>query len=185
VEASTEALFATQSTHEDNGLYREEERRSQEIDVPRLERLATLQSKIIEHAFAFPAARRIAYSTCSIHVQENEAVVTRALNSVTAKKRMWRVMRRDEQPSGLERWKCRGLDVEATSPSSFPDRQPRLSEEERQGCIRCQAGDKEGTIGFFVCGFVRDKGSQNEEKGQVEDGHDDEGDEWGGFSDGD
>jgi len=54
--------------------------------------------------------------------------------------------------AGLRGWGKRGVravggDVEMGT----------LSEEEREGCIRCEAGsDGEGTMGFFVVGFVRD-----------------------------
>ena len=43
---------------------REEERR--------LERLSRFQERALLHALSFPRARRVVYSTCSVHVRENE-----------------------------------------------------------------------------------------------------------------
>ncbi|XP_027085362.1 25S rRNA (cytosine-C(5))-methyltransferase NSUN5 isoform X7 [Coffea arabica] len=45
----------------------------------RLMKLAAFQKKALEHAFSFPAAERIVYSTCSIHQIENEDVVKSVL----------------------------------------------------------------------------------------------------------
>ncbi|RKP25465.1 S-adenosyl-L-methionine-dependent methyltransferase [Syncephalis pseudoplumigaleata] len=47
----------------------------------RLEQLARFQLECIQHAFKFPSVKRISYSTCSIHRQENEEVVREALLS--------------------------------------------------------------------------------------------------------
>ena len=70
----------------------------------RLTKLSNLQTRIVEHAMHFPSAARISYSTCSIHSIENEHVVARVLASDIAKRRGWRVIRREEQPEGLSRW---------------------------------------------------------------------------------
>lgn len=134
----------------------------------RLQKLSALQTRIVEHAFSFSAATRITYSTCSIHVEENEAVVSRVLASEVAKPRGWRVLRREEQPDGLRRWEHRGV----ADPGIVGS--PPLDEEQRQACIRCYPGGDEGTMGFFVCGFVRDEG---------DDGSMEAGDSWDGFSD--
>jgi putative methyltransferase len=160
------------------------EKAHSEVESVRLEKLANLQTKIIEHAFSFPAARRITYSTCSIHVHENEAVVSRALRGDVARKREWRVLRQEEQPDGMRRWPHRGVDPLETQAGDTESFQKTafygLSEEERRACIRCHAGDEEGTMGFFVCGFIRE-GKACHLNGEVE--RNEEDGEWGGFSD--
>lgn len=112
----------------------------------RLQKLSNLQTRIIIHAFTLPGATVITYSTCSIHVIENECVVSRALMSDIAKQRGWRVMRRDEQVPGLKNWAQRGQESDEHGLQAW----------ERNACLRCSPGDESRTIGFFVCGFVRD-----------------------------
>ena len=154
----------------------------QSVDRSRLEKLASLQSRIIEHAFRFPAASMITYSTCSIHVEENEAVVARVLSSNIGQQRGWRVLRREEQVAGLMEWKCRGVDSVSESP---------LTMEQLDACIRCYPANGEGTMGFFVCCFTRgaeqaasvtnDLTSQQKLNATAKDDDDD----WHGFSDDD
>ena len=141
------------------------------VDESRLRKLSNLQTHIIDHAFSFPAATRITYSTCSIYAIENENVVARALKSERARTRQWRVMTRIEQPPGLKKWPTRGLS-EAHG----------LTRGETEACLRCEPGGEQRTIGFFVCGFVR--GAQGETNGQdgTRDEDDDE-EQWEGFSD--
>ncbi|XP_050086550.1 uncharacterized protein LOC126571788 [Anopheles aquasalis] len=51
-------------------------RRPEQVDEGRLYKLAGLQYKLLSHAMnAFPRVRRIVYSTCSVHPDENEKVV--------------------------------------------------------------------------------------------------------------
>ncbi|XP_053683788.1 28S rRNA (cytosine-C(5))-methyltransferase [Sabethes cyaneus] len=53
---------------------------NEEIDKQRLYKLGGLQYKLLCHAMnAFPAAKRIVYSTCSIYPEENEEIVMGAL----------------------------------------------------------------------------------------------------------
>jgi hypothetical protein len=52
-----------------------------------------------------PAATRVVYSTCSIHVEEDERVVLAALRSGIAKERGWRLAPRAEV---LPAWRRRG-----------------------------------------------------------------------------
>lgn len=54
-----------------NRLPREEAAPSAE----RLQALAGFQRKVLSHALSFPALRRLVYSTCSLHREENEDVV--------------------------------------------------------------------------------------------------------------
>ncbi|KAE8355986.1 S-adenosyl-L-methionine-dependent methyltransferase [Aspergillus coremiiformis] len=176
----------------------ENEMASTQLDLERLVKLSNLQTRIVEHAMSFPAATRITYSTCSIHLTENESVVQRLLASEVAKRRGWRIMRRDEQPEGLRRWKHRGVRTERRSSDDSqtqdgvqsPELTVDLSNEELEGCLRCWAGDDEGLGGFFVAGFVRDENQSDApenpqngpEENESEDGAEDE-DEWEGFSD--
>lgn len=75
-----------------------------DVKAERLEKLAAFQLQMILHAFkcmsssrvsnnitliSVPALQRIAYSTCSIHPEEDEHVVLRALKSPTAKQMGW------------------------------------------------------------------------------------------------
>ena len=45
------------------------------VNTERLNKLAGFQFAIMKHALLFPSARKVVYSTCSIHAQENERVV--------------------------------------------------------------------------------------------------------------
>lgn len=131
------------------------------VDQERLTKLSNVQARIVEHALNFPNATHVTYSTCSIHVIENEAVVARVLASQVARQRGWRLLRRDEQPEGLRRWQHRGVresDVETPSSGKRPD----LADEALEACLRCWPGDSEGLGGFFVAGFVRDYHSTEE-----------------------
>ncbi|KAF2396005.1 S-adenosyl-L-methionine-dependent methyltransferase [Trichodelitschia bisporula] len=136
----------------------------------RLTALSAFQLHMVEHAMRFPACRRITYSTCSIHGAENEAVVIRSLISDAGREGRWRVLRREEQVEGMKAWGVRG------------DRGGWVHEV-AEACIRCEAGTAEGTMGFFVCGFVRDLPDWNEQvEEEAEEGRVDE-EEWTGFSD--
>lgn len=161
------------------------------VDHERLTKLSNLQARIVEHALRFPRATHVTYSTCSIHLLENEAVVARVLASDVAKQGGWRLLRRDEQPDGLREWKHRGVrrdrEVEADIESDEMDAVARLSADDLEACLRCWSGDAEGLGGFFVAGFVRDpQGVTLETNGSSnipEDDNPDDDDEWEGFSD--
>jgi len=104
----------------------------------RLRRLARFQTILLKHAMSFPNVQKIVYSTCSIHAEENEQVVSTALKEMEG----WRIVTRDEQVDGLRKWARRGLIEE--SPST----------EVAEACIRCERGT-DGTIGFFAVAFTR------------------------------
>ncbi|KAL4960234.1 rRNA (cytosine-C5-)-methyltransferase RCM1 [Aspergillus stella-maris] len=201
--SSTQTQTKTKTTDQQPSSTSENDTPTEGITQDRLTKLSNLQFHIVSHALSFPAARKISYSTCSIHLTENEAVVRRILDSDVARKRRWRVMRRDEQPVGLRGWDARGVDrEEADIPGAEGHESVDLTEEELGGCLRCWPGDEEGTGGFFVVGFVRegededydaseggkmDKGGEEEKKSEKnvaekeEEEEDDE--EWEGFSD--
>ncbi|KAI1919420.1 hypothetical protein LOZ65_004415 [Ophidiomyces ophidiicola] len=153
---------------DESAVAAEHELEDGDIDLERLTKLSNLQVQIVEHAFKFPAATRITYSTCSVHAQENENVVARLLASSIAQGRGWKLLPRAEQVEGLRRWEHRGW----TSGAEEQRRDPRVGEgepwrlthAESQACLRCAPGDGEGTGGFFVAAFTRDRnhsGSQN------------------------
>jgi 25S rRNA (cytosine2278-C5)-methyltransferase len=50
----------------------------------RVARLAAFQARALRHALSFPAARRVVYSTCSVYLEENEAVVAEVLPAAAA-----------------------------------------------------------------------------------------------------
>ncbi|KEF56909.1 uncharacterized protein A1O9_07099 [Exophiala aquamarina CBS 119918] len=153
-----------------------EETKDTTYDPARLQRLATLQSKIVQHAFAFPAALKVTYSTCSVHVEENEAVVARVLESPIAISRGWSVLGRQEQVPGLRDWVHRGVGT-ATDGGSL-----LLSNEILEACIRCDPGDEQGTMGFFLCGFVRTPSEPHHDRLKTP-GLAQGDDRWEGFSD--
>ncbi|KAI6785814.1 uncharacterized protein J7T54_006153 [Emericellopsis cladophorae] len=113
----------------------------------RLEALASFQLTLVLHALKFPRATKVTYSTCSIHAEENESVVMKALQSDVARRRGWKILKREDQVSGLRDWDVRGL-------SEACDGDKDIAE----GCIRSYKGDGRGVMGFFVAGFVRAPG---------------------------
>ncbi|KAJ8107442.1 hypothetical protein OPT61_g8863 [Boeremia exigua] len=165
----------------------------------RLTALSTFQLHILTHAMRFPNARKITYSTCSIHFEENEGVVFQALATSVAKERGWRVVKREEQVDGLRKWGRRG-EWEDGKLSGSVAVEGKAREEVLEGCIRCDKGTQDGTMGFFVAAFVREgeDGDREVDKREVveevdvdvrqpaaptaeQDG--DEEEEWDGFSD--
>ncbi|RMY43685.1 hypothetical protein D0865_11074 [Hortaea werneckii] len=179
----------------------------------RLTNLSTFQLRLLQHAMLFPSARRISYSTCSVHFLENENVVLRALRSRVARERGWRILRREEQVDGMQRWGRRGWKGECERFLREEDGDgegegeggmgggmlAKTAEEVAEGCIRCEKEDgrgdgrqdEAGTMGFFVAGFVREGGDDGDGEGSVDggevngggEGEEDDDDEWEGFDD--
>ncbi|KAL8748373.1 MAG: hypothetical protein Q9184_007354 [Pyrenodesmia sp. 2 TL-2023] len=118
----------------------------------RLKALSAFQLRLLLHAFRFPSAQRISYSTCSIYPEENEQVVITALNSTIANECGWRLLRRDEQVAGMESWSTRGEIDAFRGLGEYPTDATEFAE----ACIRCGAGTEDGTQGFFVAAFIRD-----------------------------
>jgi putative methyltransferase len=156
----------------------EQEESKKEVEKSRLLALAEFQKGMILHAMKFPKARKITYSTCSVHAEENEDVVVGVLASAVARKRGWRVEMREE--GTLKEWHRRGM-VERCGGDEVV----------AQACVRC-IPIEDGGIGFFVVAFVRD-GSVDEEKGDAEEGskveaverQEEQVEEWNGFNDDD
>ncbi|NXL36382.1 NSUN5 methyltransferase, partial [Glaucidium brasilianum] len=95
----------------------------------RLQALAGFQRKVLSHALSFPALRRLVYSTCSLHQEENEDVVHAVLQEHASAFRLVNTF-----PS----WPCRGL---ATFPGA-------------ESCLRASPADTL-THGFFVAVLER------------------------------
>lgn len=114
----------------------------------RLDALSGFQLKLLLHALQFPNARKITYSTCSIHAQENEHVVMKALQSDVAKSRGWQILKRGDQVHGMREWPVRGVPEYCDGDTSIAE-----------GCIRSYKDDGQGVMGFFVAGFVRPAGA--------------------------
>ena len=164
---ATREIYEAEEIHEEIPI--DESKTSDQLSE-RLSALSIFQLKLLEHAFRFPSARRITYSTCSIYAEENEHVVVKALNSMIAKKRSWRILPRQMQISGMKEWPIRG-DLRACQNISPADGVEEIAE----ACIRCEKGTKEGTQGFFVAAFVSDL------EGSI--GREPLDEEWEGFSD--
>ncbi|NXN30220.1 NSUN5 methyltransferase, partial [Nycticryphes semicollaris] len=103
-----------------NRLPREEAAPSAE----RLQALAGFQRKALGHALRFPALRRLVYSTCSLHQEENEDVVHTVLQEWGSAFRL---------VNAFPSWPCRGL-------AAFPG---------AECCLRASPADTL-TNGFFV-----------------------------------
>ena len=136
--------------------------KSEQELAQRLRALAAFQLTLLLHALEFPAARRVTYSTCSVHHEENEGVVMAALGSEVARRRGWRVLRREEQVSGMREWPVRGV-VDGCGGD----------EGVAGGCVRSYKGDGRGVMGFFVVAFVRD--GEDEARGEEPFARDEEG----------
>lgn len=44
------------------------------VSQHRLQQLHKLQAQILRHALSFPGVKKVVYSTCSVHEEENEQV---------------------------------------------------------------------------------------------------------------
>lgn len=90
-------------------LINEEDQQDQDIrdkEQERLRGLSLFQAGMIDHAMHFPSLRRIVYSTCSVHHEENESVVMKALESSIAKSRAWKLAPRSQV---IPSWPTRGM----------------------------------------------------------------------------
>jgi len=125
----------------------------------RLDKLAAFQLQMIQHAMrcevplslrlhllhltmtrhADPSVKRIVYSTCSTHKEEDEDVVSWALKTDEAQAGRWMLAPRREV---LPTWERRGLAEHMDSPNLA------------DSVIRCSPGE-DHTNGFFVSCFVK------------------------------
>ncbi|KAF7194274.1 25S rRNA (cytosine-C(5))-methyltransferase rcm1 [Pseudocercospora fuligena] len=154
----------------------------------RLRNLSGFQLRIVEHAMSFPAARRITYSTCSVHAEENEHVVVKALLSDIAAERGWKVLKREEQVEGMKKWHKRGNEEAVKSATEISDgelarKRAIDAKTVAEACIRCDKGGEDGTMGFFVVALCRDPEAMSDIHTNGEGVAEEEDDEWSGFSD--
>ena len=134
-----------------------------EDPAARLDALASFQLSLLLHSFSFPAATRVTYSTCSIHAQENEQVVVKALRAASKQRYdggRWRLLRRDEQVAGMRAWPVRGdpASAEVEEDEDEDDEDETDPAAVADACIRSYADDDRGVMGFFVAAFVKDDG---------------------------
>ena len=112
----------------------------------RLQALANFQTKALLHAMSFPSVERIVYSTCSLHVTENEQVIARVLSN---NRQEWQIV----APHCLTHWKRRGR-MHMESPNGDDEKDEiGLSKAEAACLIRVDRPDE--TNGFFVCCLQR------------------------------
>lgn len=116
----------------------------------RLSKLASFQFQIVRHAMSFPNAKKIVYSTCSIHAEENERVVIDLLLDKKVQSWGWRVAKKELV---LPTWYRRGFKEEFQE--VFTDKTEQECQELADGCVRALPKE-DGGIGFFAVCFVRD-----------------------------
>ncbi|KAK3102846.1 hypothetical protein FSP39_014392 [Pinctada imbricata] len=111
----------------------------------RLHKLSNLQAMMLKHALSFPNLKRLVYSTCSIHQEENEQVVEEIYGNVKDKFKLKKI-----RPD----WPFRGQEGFAHA----------------QCCLR-MSHDTAMTNGFFVACFqkrkhlkIRNKGNETDEE---------------------
>lgn len=141
------------------------------IDNERLNKLASFQFTIMKHALSFPKARKVVYSTCSIHPHENERVVVDLLMDAQIKAQGWTLASREIV---IPSWERRGWEEEFTA---ICEGDKNKCTELAGGCVRA-VPKEDGGIGFFAACFVK-KGNKSKETD--EDASEEAAEEWSGF----
>ncbi|VDN06827.1 unnamed protein product [Thelazia callipaeda] len=103
------------------------------INGSRLRSLSNLQAMLLKHLSKLPSLKKIVYSTCSIHEEENEGVIDEVLNDPVFKKCFYLV-------EALPEWRHRG----------------KTSYRFGYKCLRAEP-ETDLTNGFFVAVFKRRK----------------------------
>ena len=133
-----------------SGIVNSPDRAEEDDTAERLNSLSNFQLLALLHAMSFPQVNYVAYSTCSVNNEENEAVVSKALQEANANLKggeVWELRR----PLSLEKWSRRGEAVEG------------LTEEQANCLCRCDPFDGDETNGFFVSYFARVKAKRGAE----------------------
>jgi len=120
-------------------------------DVERLQKLAAVQTQMLNHALtAFATARTVCYSTCSTHEEENEQVVAASLETIeqhkassAAAKGGGRAARRFRLVSAVPWWPSTGVPEELSNAYAWGSK-----------CVRCDPAVHR-CRGFFLAKFVR------------------------------
>jgi len=119
-------------------------------DKNRIQTLANFQTVALKHAMSFPQVERIVYSTCSVHDEENEMVVSNAIAAINNDGKEdgseWKLV----APSCLQHWPRRGKEGVGG-----------LSKSQADCLIRCDGLDGDETNGFFVSYFERTRLSKD------------------------
>lgn len=190
--------------HEDDAAAAEETNRDDQKDQFRLHKLSEFQYRIVKHALLFGSAKKVVYSTCSIHNVENEEVVQKLLLDSQVAAEGWQLA---PKVRVLPLWERRG---DPNGFSDFPENQRAALAE---GVVRALP-KVDGGIGFFAACFEKqdvgeignrvpkvtvvdeevdevdesvqetssdDKSEEEEE--EDDDEEDDDEEEWTGFSD--
>ncbi|KAG9088280.1 hypothetical protein FRC06_002114 [Ceratobasidium sp. 370] len=121
-------------------------------------RLDYLTAEVLDF-IQVPAVTRIVYSTCSVHVEENEAVVRGVLEDRGMCESGFKLAPRSQV---LSHWVRRGLPHDGLSGHIryfFPLKAKSIVDSDQaDALIRCSPGeDVPGTNGFFVACFVRER----------------------------
>lgn len=121
-----------------------DESEAKEKLAERLQKLSSFQFKIVKHALKFPNVKKVVYSTCSIHDEENEAVAKMLIEDEDVKKMGWRISKRENV---IPSWPRRG--------HSHVFEGYENADELAEGCVR-SLPKIDGGIGFFAVCFERD-----------------------------
>ena len=117
-----------------SGIFTSPDRLGETPDKSRIQTLSNFQLVALKHAMSFPKVERIVYSTCSLHDEENECVVSQALAQCGNE---WHLA----PPACLQHWKRRGHEAGG------------LTKVQANCLIRADKDDE--TNGFFVAYFER------------------------------
>lgn len=131
--------------HEDDAAAAEETNRDDQKDQFRLHKLSEFQYRIVKHALLFGSAKKVVYSTCSIHNIENEEVVQKLLLDSQVAAEGWQLAPKIRV---LPLWERRG---DPNGFSDFPENQRAALAD---GVVRALP-KVDGGIGFFAACFEK------------------------------